>query len=89
MVIYGGGFGAVQLVLMLLYLRALSLRGVMRLDAAYELSLTREEIQGFLLKVSVALVSVAWAVCGCPESVSWTGMGCLLVFRSRLSAVGR
>ncbi len=53
MVIYGGGFLAVQLVFVLLYLRAYSLRGALGLGA-YELSVTREEIQGFLLNVSVA-----------------------------------
>jgi hypothetical protein len=44
MVIYGGGFVAVQLVFVLLYVRALSLRGALRLDA-YELSVTWEEIR--------------------------------------------
>ena len=43
MVIYGGGFAAVQLVVVMLYLRAFSLRNTLRLGA-YELSVTREEM---------------------------------------------
>src|SRR3712207_1452027 len=44
MVIYGAGFVAVQLVFVLLYLRAYSLRGALGLNT-YEVSITREEIQ--------------------------------------------
>ena len=79
MAIYGGGFAAVQLVFVLLYLRALSLSGDLRLGA-YELSVTREEIRGFLLNVSVALASVAIAVFGGPGAVLWAGMIYLLIF---------
>src|SRR3712207_6517418 len=43
MVIYGAGFVAVQLVFVLLYLRAYSLRGALGLNT-YEVSITREEI---------------------------------------------
>jgi hypothetical protein len=42
-VIYGG-FLAVRLVFVLLYVRALSSRGALRLDA-YELSVTREDVR--------------------------------------------
>jgi hypothetical protein len=79
MVIYGGGVAAVQLVFLLLYLRALSLRGSLRLGT-YELSVTREEIQGLLMNVSVALASVAVAVFGGPGAVFWAGMVYLLIF---------
>ncbi len=79
MAIYGAGFVAVQLVFVLLYLRAHSLRGALGLGA-YELSVTREEIQGFLLNVSVALASVAVAVLGGQGAVSLAGLVYLLIF---------
>ena len=63
MVIYGAGFVAIQLVFVLMYLRAYSLRATLELDA-HELSVTREEIQGFFLNILVGLVSVAIAVLG-------------------------
>src|SRR3712207_232690 len=63
MVIYGAGFVAVQLVFVLLYLRAYSLRGDLRLNA-HELSITREEIQSSLLNALVGLLSVAIVVIG-------------------------
>ena len=44
MVVYGAGFVAVQILFMLMYLRAYSLRDALELDAR-ELSVTREEIQ--------------------------------------------
>src|ERR671916_1290586 len=58
--IYGAGFVAIQLVFVLMYLRAYSLRATLELDAR-ELSVTREEIQGSLLNISVGLASVAIA----------------------------
>jgi hypothetical protein len=79
MAIYGGGFLAVQLVFVLLYLRAYSLRGALGLGA-YELSVTREEIHGFLLNVSVALASVAVALLGGQGAVTLAGMVYLLIF---------
>jgi uncharacterized membrane protein len=79
MVIYGAGFVAVQLVFMLMYLRAYSLRAVLELDAR-ELSMTREEIQGTLLNISVGLVSVALAILGGAEHVAWAGYAYLLLF---------
>lgn len=79
MVIYGAGFVAVQLVFVLLYLRAYSLRGVLELDAN-EASITREEIRGFLLNVGVGLASVAIAVLGGKDAVSWAGWVYVLIF---------
>lgn len=52
--IYGAGFVAVQGVFVLFYWRAYSLRAVLGLDA-HELSVPREEIQGFLVNVAVGL----------------------------------
>ena len=79
MVIYGAGFVAIQLVFVLMYLRAYSLRAALELDAR-ELSVTREEIQGFLLNVSVGLVSVAIAVLGGAAAIAWAGYVYMLVF---------
>jgi hypothetical protein len=79
MVIYGAGFVAVQLVFVLLYLRAYSLRGALGLDA-HELSITREEIQSSLLNAAVGLASVAVAVIGGEEAVGWAGMVYVLIF---------
>ena len=72
MAIYGGGFLAVQLVFVLLYLRAYSLRDALGLGA-YELSVTKQEIRGFLLNVSVALASVAVTVLGGQGSITLVG----------------
>jgi hypothetical protein len=79
MVIYGAGFVAVQLVFVLLYLRAYSLRGALGLDA-HELSITREEIQSSLLNAAVGLASVAVAVIGGEEAVGWAGFVYALIF---------
>ena len=79
MVIYGAGFVAVQLVFILLYLRAYSLRGALELNA-HELSITREEIQSFLLNAGVGLASIAIAVLGGQEATSWAGFAYLLLF---------
>ena len=79
MAIYGGGFLAVQLVFVLLYLRAYSLRDALGLGA-YELSVTKQEIRGFLLNVSVALASVAVAVIGGPGAVTFAGLVYVLIF---------
>ena len=79
MVIFGAGFVAVQLVFVLLYLRAYSLRGDLGLDA-HELSITREEIQSSLLNAAVGLASVAVAVIGGQEAVGWAGMVYALTF---------
>ncbi|MGH3146220.1 MAG: TMEM175 family protein [Rubrobacter sp.] len=79
MMVYGGGFVALQLVFVSLYWRAYSLRDALDLDA-YELSVTREEIQGFLLNVFVGLSSVTVAVVGGPGAVSWAGAIYILIF---------
>ncbi len=79
MVIYGAGFVAVQLVFVLLYLRAYSLRGALGLDA-HETSVTREEIQSSLLNAGVGLASVTIAALGGQDASSWAGMVYLLIF---------
>jgi uncharacterized membrane protein len=79
MVIYGAGFIAIQLVFVLMYQRAYSLRATLGLDAR-ELSVTREEIQGCLLNISVGLASVAIAFLGGVGTISWAGYVYLLVF---------
>ena len=79
MAIYGAGFVAVQLVFVMFYWRAYSLRGALNLDA-YELSVTRQEIQSFLVNVSVGLASVLLAILGGAEASSWAGMFYLLIF---------
>jgi uncharacterized membrane protein len=79
LVIYGAGFVAIQLVFFLMYVRAYSLRTTLELDAR-ELSMTREEIQGTLLNISVGLASVAIAVLGGERLVSWAGYVYVLVF---------
>jgi uncharacterized membrane protein len=77
--VYGAGFVAVQLVFVLMYLRAYSLRDALELDAL-ELSVTREEIQGFLLNIAIGLASVAIAVLGGDRGSNWAGLVYLLVF---------
>src|SRR5215218_2996296 len=79
MVIYGAGFVAIQLVFFLMYLRAYSLRTTLQLDPQ-ELSVTREEMQGFFLNVLVGLVSVAIAALGGDGAITWAGLVYLLVF---------
>lgn len=79
MVIYGAGFVAVQSVFVLFYWRAYSLRVVLGLDA-HESSMTREEIQGFLVNVSVGLASIFIAVLGGEDAVSWAGLVYILIF---------
>ena len=79
LLIYGAGFVAIQLVFVLMYLRAYSLRTTLGLGA-YELSVTREEIQGYLLNVAVGLTSIAIAVFGGDALVSLAGYVYILVF---------
>lgn len=79
MVIYGAGFVALQIVFVTFYWRAYSLRAVLGLDA-HELSVTREEIQGFLVNVSAGLVSILIAILGGEEASSWAGIAYLLIF---------
>jgi uncharacterized membrane protein len=79
MLIYSAGFVAIQLVFVLMYLRAYSLRGALGLGT-HELSVTHEEIQGYLLNVAVGLASIAIAVFGGARVVSLAGYIYLLVF---------
>lgn len=79
MVIYGAGFVAVQLVFFVLYLRAYALRDALGLEA-HERSVTREEMQGFLLATGVGLTSIVIAVLGGKEAASLAGYTYLLLF---------
>lgn len=79
LVIYGAGFVAVQLVFVAFYWRAYSLRDALKLDA-YELSVTHQEIQSFLVNVSVGLASVLLAILGGESASSWAGIVYLLLF---------
>jgi hypothetical protein len=79
MVIYGAGFVAVQLVFLLMYLRAYRLRTDLELDAR-EVSVTREEIQSCLLNILVGLLSMAIAILGGVALISWAGYAYLLLF---------
>jgi uncharacterized membrane protein len=78
MVIYGAGFVAVQAIFVIMYLRGYRLRADLELDAL-ELSVTREEIQGFLLNAAVGLLSVAVAVLGGPATINLSGYVYLLL----------
>jgi len=77
MVLFGVGFVVVQLVFFLLYWRAYALREMLKLDA-YEASITRQEIQGYLLLAGVGLTSIAIALLGGEEAGSWAGWVYLL-----------
>jgi uncharacterized membrane protein len=79
MVIYGAGFVAVQLVFVLLYLRAYVLCDTLGLDT-HERSITREEIQSFLLAMGVGLASIAIAILGGEYAASLAGYTYLLLF---------
>ena len=79
MVIYGAGFVALQMVFVLLYLRAYSMREALRLNVR-ERSVTREEIQGFLLMAAVGIISISISLIGGPDGASWAGLAYLLIF---------
>lgn len=72
MVIFGAGFIVVQLVFFLLYWRAYALRGTLDLDG-HEASITRQELQGFLILVGIGLTSVAITLLGEEETIGWAG----------------
>ena len=72
MVIFGAGFVVVQLVFALLYWRAYALRGMLNLDV-HEASITRQEIQGYLILAGIGLASIAIALVGGEEAISWAG----------------
>jgi uncharacterized membrane protein YpjA len=67
----------VQLVYFLLYWRAYDLRDMLNLDA-YEASITREQLQGYLLLAGIGLASIAIALIGGEEASSWAGWVYLL-----------
>jgi uncharacterized membrane protein len=79
MLIYGAGFIAVQLVFVLLYLRAYHLAGALELDA-YERLATRSEAQAFALNALVGLTSIGIAVVGGPDASFWSGMAYMLIW---------
>jgi len=79
MVIYGAGFIAVQLVFLLMYLRAYRLRTDLELDAR-EVSGTREEMQSCLLNILVGLLSMAIAILGGAALIAWAGYAYFLLF---------
>ncbi len=79
MVIFGAGFVVVQLVFTLLYWRAYALRGMLNLNE-YEASITRQEIQGFLILAGIGLASIAIALLGGEEAISWAGLVYLLIW---------
>jgi hypothetical protein len=78
-VLFSVGFVVVQLVYFLLYWRAYALRGMLELNA-YEASITRQEIQGYLLLAGVGLTSIAIALLGGVEASSWAGWVYLLIW---------
>jgi uncharacterized membrane protein len=77
--LFGVGFVVVQLVFFLLYWHAYALRDVLKLDA-YEASITRQEIQGYLLLAGVGLTSIAIALLGGEEANSLAGWVYLLIW---------
>src|SRR5215210_4883608 len=77
MAIFGAGFVVVQLVFALLYWRAYALRGMLNLNEC-EASITRQEIQGYLILAGVGLASIAIALLGGEEAISWAGWVYLL-----------
>ena len=77
LVLFGLGFVVVQLVFFLLYWRAYAMREILKLDA-YEVSRTRQEIQGYLLLAGVGLSSIAIALLGGEDAISWSGWVYLL-----------
>ena len=79
MAIFGAGFVVVQLVFVLLYWRAYTVRDMLMLDA-YEVSITRQEIQVALILGTVGLASIAIALLGGGETVGWAGLVYLLIW---------
>ena len=77
LVIFGAGFVVVQLVFALLYWRAYALRGMLNLNG-YEASITRQEIQGYLILAGIGLASIAIALLGGEEATSWAGLAYFL-----------
>jgi uncharacterized membrane protein len=72
-IIFSAGFVVVQLIFVLLYWRAYALRGTLELNL-HEASITRQEIQGFLILAGIGLASIANAYFGGEETISWAGL---------------
>jgi uncharacterized membrane protein len=77
LVIFGAGFVVMQLIFTLLYWRAYALRGMLNLNV-HEASITRQEIQGYLILAGIGLASIAIALLGGEEAISWAGWVYLL-----------
>jgi hypothetical protein len=77
--LFGVGFVVVQLVFFLLYWRAYTLRDVLKLDT-YEASITRQEIQSYLLLAGVGLASIAISLLGGEEATPLAGWVYLLIW---------
>jgi uncharacterized membrane protein len=73
MIIFSVGFVVVQLIFVLLYWRAYALRGTLKLTL-HEASITRQEIQGFLILAGIGLASIAIAYFGGEGTISWAGL---------------
>ena len=78
MLVYGAGFIAVQLVFILLYLRAWRLAHALELTT-YERLATRSEMQGFAINVAIGLTSIAIVAVGGPDAAFWSGMAYVLI----------
>jgi hypothetical protein len=78
MLVYGAGFIAVQVVFILLYLRAYRLADALELTP-YERLATRSEVQGFAINVGIGLVSIAIVEVGGPDAALWSGMTYMLI----------
>jgi hypothetical protein len=73
------GFIAVQVVFVLLYLRAYHLAGALELDA-YERLATRSEVQAFALNALVGLASIVIVTIGGPDASFWSGTAYMLIW---------
>jgi hypothetical protein len=78
MLVYGAGFIAVQLVFILLYVRAYQLADSLELDPHERLT-TRSELQGFAINVAIGLASIAIVTIGGPGAAFWSGMTYMLI----------
>jgi uncharacterized membrane protein len=78
MLIYGAGFIAVQVVFLLLYLRAYHLADALELNS-YERLTTRSELQGFALNALVGVASIVTVTVGGPDAAFWSGMAYMLI----------
>ena len=79
LMIYGAGFVSVSFLFLLFYWVAYTRRDALELNA-HELSVTREEIQGFLINILVGLASITIAIVGGTAAVAWAGWSYVLLF---------